>query len=374
MFEQSLTINSTNTGLAPQWIAPTLDQFYGHSELKWAWSCRALHFQPSYQLTTDIEAPPCVGDIVIVRVDSIGNHAKIMTAQGERLRLYPGDLLVGTLGNRYATDAYEAEVRTTQSLHILTNAGMIGTVRSRHKGCKRPTKVTFVGYLADPAGRRLNLKELVFRPKQSASPLQNIILMVGSGMNSGKTTTARKLMKALLQQDIRVSACKVTGSVSTNDYAEYNATSAQFVRDFSDYGFPSTYLCPEQELVDLFRTMMVDAADIYPDATIVEIADGLLQRETRLLLESEEVHNQVSGVVLAAPCSSSALYSLDKLQALGYPVLAVSGMITSSPLFMRELSVHSTTPVVPSTGDGKKLAEVVLAHLGIAGAAKCPAS
>ena len=97
--------------------------------------------------------------------------------------------------------------------------------------------------------------------------------------------------------------------------------------------------------------------------TLIEIADGLLQRETRLLLESPIVRERVRGVVMAATCASSAIYGLDQLEALGHQVVTVSGIITNSPLFMRELMSLRETAISSSAGDGEEVAQAVLHHL-----------
>ena len=332
-------------------------------QTKWSWSCRHLQPDATYQLRYQDRDLPQPGDLALVRVENLGYHDKITTAHKGRLRLYPGDELVCVFGNRYATDAYEAEVNTLDDLSLLTNAGMIGTVFSKNVAMKRPTRVTFLHYLDNGYGQRLNLKRLLFQPTKQAQPLSNIILVIGSGMNSGKTTTMMKLTKALLRKDLQVAACKLTGSVSTNDRDELAATGAHFVRDFSDYGFPSTYLSSEEELLALFHTMTTDAAYAQPDVTLIEIADGLLQRETRLLLESPIVRERVRGVVMAATCASSAIYGLDQLEALGHQVVTVSGIITNSPLFMRELMSLRETAISSSAGDGEEVAQAVLHHL-----------
>lgn len=333
--------------------------------VRWSWSCRHLPAPMPLRLVEDDDRDPRPGDIVLVGVGRIGNHTKIMTAEEKRLRIYTGDWLIGVMGNRYATDAYEAEVDSIDHLHLLTNAGMIGTIRSKHSNQKRPTEVAFLGYVADEQGHRLNLKQRFFQPTERQQPLSNIIFTVGSGMNSGKTTTSVKLIKALLAQGLRVAACKLTGSISTNDHDEYIATGAHFVRDFSHYGFPSTYLCSDRELMALFNTMMCDAEAAQPEVTVVEIADGLLQRETRMLLESFTLRNQIAGIVLAAPCASSALYGVEHLRSLNHNLIGVSGVITNSPLFVREFATHNDIAIAPSTDDGSQLAQLVTTQLGM---------
>ncbi len=338
----------------------TLGDFPTHLPLKWSWACRELVPHRHYQVLPQQAAPPQPGDVALVQIDKLGYHGKIATSDQGRLRLYPCDALVGVFGNRYATDAYEGRVESTDSLHLLTGGGMLGTVVSRHKKMKAPTQCTFLGYLADEQGERLNLKSLQFRPTRLPTPPDNVVLLIGTGMNSGKTTTGTKLVKALLAQGLRVSVCKLTGSVSHNDLYEMRATGAHDVRDFSDYGFPSTYLCDCDELLALFQTMLADAAQVEPDVVVMEIADGLLQRETRMLLQHELVRSGVRGVVHTAGCAASALYGVAQLEQAGHKVIAVSGLITSSPLFVRELAEHCTATICSSTDSGEGLAGQVM--------------
>lgn len=333
-------------------------------EVKWSWSCRAVADRPDYRPAGRSGAPRA-GDVALVRVREVGQHSRVSTVGCGKLRLYPGDLMAGVFGNRYATDAFEAEVRGTDDLHVLTDAGMIGTVLSRHSEVKRPTRLEFLHYLRDADDRPLNLKDRLFRPADPGVGPKDVLFVVGTGMNSGKTTTAAKLVKALLRRGLRVAAYKLTGSVCERDRSEFRATEAHDVRDFSDYGFPSTYRATREELVGLFGAMLNDAALARPDLVVMEVADGVLQRETRLLLEDRTVRQRVGGLVLAAPCAGSALFGVEQTTALGHPVVAVSGRITNSPLFMREFADRSPVPVATSVGDGGDLAGVVAGHFRV---------
>ena len=104
--------------------------FAGNVEPKWSWSCRGLGPRHLHLPCQDI-GDPRVADVALLQVRDVGHHTRIANADGEKVRLYPEDLLVGVFGNRYATNAFEGEVGGTEDLHLLTDAGMIGTVRSR---------------------------------------------------------------------------------------------------------------------------------------------------------------------------------------------------------------------------------------------------
>ncbi|AIF85274.1 hypothetical protein NTE_03245 [Candidatus Nitrososphaera evergladensis SR1] len=335
------------------------------SEIKWSWACRILENGSSYGLDENVSnVAPKAGDLALVKVDRIGYHNSIITANNRKLRIYPGDLLVGVFGNRYATDALEGELFGVQDLSILTAGGMIGTVKSRHKEFGRPTSVTFVGFLKNKKGLKVNLKELGFHLSRPKGALKNIIIIVGTGMNAGKTTAARILVKSLSDQGLKVAACKLTGSVSNRDQDELRSAYARTIIDFSDYGFPSTYLCTKKELFDLFDTMVADLEKTNPDVVIMEIADGILQRETAILLAEQSVKGMIKGIILAADSAPAALYAAEKIEEMGHKVIAVSGAITSSPLFVKEFEENSRIPVYASVDTGKELADAVMKFIG----------
>lgn len=329
-------------------------------QLRWSWSCRHMSASEPWALMLDLAPEVCPGDLAAVRVDAIGEHARIVTTDNRRLRIYPGDLVVGVFGNRYATDAFEAEVDGVSDLSVVTGAGMIGTVRSRHRRVGSPTRVTFAGFVQDEAGVKVNLKDRFFRPRPLAGVVAPTVAIVGSGMNSGKTTSSVSLIKGLSSRGLRVGACKLTGSVSNRDQDEMRAAAATTVVDFSDYGFPSTYLCPPDELLALWQTMIADVQATSPDVIVMEVADGVLQRETALLLRHDAFRRSLAGVIVAADSAPSALYAVAELESLGHHVIAVSGVLTSSPLYVHEFHARCRTPVGASMAARQELVDLLL--------------
>src|SRR5215467_11031132 len=91
----------------------------------------------------------------------------------------------------------------------------------------------------------------------------------------------------------------------------------------------------------------------------MEVADGFLQRETQLLLGSEEFRSRVRGVVVAAACSGSALCAAESIKSAGFEVWAVSGLLTNSPLFMQEFASRSPIPVVSSRSE-REWADIIM--------------
>jgi len=329
---------------------------------KWSWATRSVNDLKYYLEKSPLsKAEP--GDLGLFRVKTIGYHKQLITKDDKKLRLYENDLFVGIFGNRYATDGFEGRVGRLDKLSMLTGAGMVGTVRYKHKSIKKSTKLIFVGLLKNENDDRINLKKLNFHKSLPKQAPKNLILIVGSGMNSGKTTTASKLINGLSNNGKKIAACKLTGSVSNRDKNELSAASADHIIDFSDYGFPSTYLCKKNELVELFQTMLADIEKISPDVIVMEIADGVLQRETKMILTDKKIRNMTKGIVLAAESAPSALFSSQQLLDWNHKVIAVSGAITSSPLSSKEFTQNSKIKLVSSADSGSELSDSVIKFL-----------
>ena len=287
---------------------------------------------------------PAIGDLVIAEVTELRRHTAIENRDGARLNIYPGDLIVGAFGNRYATDQYEGYVPDSivDTCDILSVGGVLGEVRTRATDMRPPTRVRIVGAVCDGDGRPLRVQQFGLHPltvgaaRPSAESRPEIILAVGASMNSGKTTTVGTLARGLTLGGFRVAAAKITGTAASRDARFYLSNGANPVFDFTDAGYPSTYMLERDQLLRIYRTLVSHLRATRPDYIILEIADGIFQRETRMLLESPELRAEVDHVFFNALDSLSAAQGVRSLTEYGLPPRAIVGTITKSPLMMRE--------------------------------------
>lgn len=296
---------------------------------------------------------PSVGDVAIFKVVSIGKHKQIQSDTKRNVLILPDDYIMAAFGTRYATAQFEGYVPTDcrQEFHILGAGGTIGIIHSIHASLleKGPTVLQIVGYATNRSGQVINTKnqagELI--PFSGASAKQcKIILSVGSSMDSGKTTTAAYLSRGLANKGKRVSFIKLTGTVYTKDADLVYDCGANFTIDFSAFGFPSTYMCPEHELLNLFESLMQKATHSDPDVVVIEIADGLLQRETKMLLENKAFMSLIDYIIFSCGDSLSALSGMQILEKMGLYPTALSGLFTASPLLIKEVKANLTIPVL----------------------------
>ena len=164
-------------------------------------------------------------------------------------------------------------------------------------------------------------------------------------MDSGKTTTAAHLVRGFKKTGNKTAFIKLTGTVYTKDKDFAYDMGADVVADFGDLGFPSTYMCNEEELLNLYETLLAKVAICSPDYVVVEIADGIFQRETAMLLTNYKFIAGIEAVFFSAGDSLSAVQGIKTLQDMHINVTALSGLFTASPLLMREVNERVSLPV-----------------------------
>ena len=167
---------------------------------------------------------------------------------------------------------------------------------------------------------------------------------------------------ALTAMGHAVKASKVTGTASLKDILHMNDAGAIGYADFTYLGYPSTYMLSEEEVLGVFKRLDLKYANKSKNYWIVEFADGINQRETAMLLASETVTSRIHRLVL---CANDAFGTIGGLRVLrerfGLVPDALSGVCSSSPLHVRELSEFTTIPIFNSARpDLNQLAEILI--------------
>jgi hypothetical protein len=305
------------------------------SDAKWSYVTRRIIDRERMRLGGFVREPQ-LGDLVICSVTSVGAHDSLENAHGRRARLYPGDIVVGAYGNRYATDYYEGYLPTSTQAHLLTAGGVVGVVASAHTRRAEPTELEVIGALTDQEGLPLSLEDFSMRVSPPTRAELGTVVVVGSSMSAGKTTTASAMVNGWTRAGLTAAAGKVTGSGSGKDRWMYVDAGATAVIDFLDFGMPSTFGYPVERLGATMVWIRDALAHLGSAVVVLELADGLLQAETSALMTY--LPGFADRVVLAVSDALSAVAGVRILNELGAPVGAISGLISASPLASREAS------------------------------------
>jgi hypothetical protein len=298
-----------------------------------------------------LDKPPENGDVVYGKITRIGQHTELENKSGRIHRLNEGSTAIFVFGNRYAPDYYEGKIPETMlnKVDLLARSGIIGNVRVKNSSVSEPTQVKVLGYVCDTDGGVLNTRNYpLIKPKKTEKKADRakLILFIGTSMNSGKSTSATACCWALTTMGYDVRASKVTGTASLKDILHMQDAGASIINDFTHFGFPSTYLLEEREVVKIFNDLDLKYANNPKNYWAVELADGILQRETALLLKSPDVRSRIHKLIFAAHDTFGAIGGLNVLKhEFGLVPDAISGICSSSPLFLRELSEFTNIPV-----------------------------
>ncbi|MFV8328206.1 hypothetical protein [Flavobacterium sp. ZS1P14] len=297
---------------------------------------------------------PKVGDVGIFEIIKIGKHKAVEDEDKRNATIIPSDLMMAAFGNRYATAQFEGYVpdKCDEELHILGAGGIVGVVHSMHYNYIDigPTTIRLVGLVKDNLGNVINTKGIQQSNMASytgaGATATKVILSIGSSMDSGKTTSAAYMVNGLKNAGYKVAYIKLTGTAYTKDRDLNYDLGADITADFSDFGFPSTYLCEETELFDLYESLLQKVITIKPAYTVIEIADGLYQRETIMLLTDPKFKKTIHSVIFSAGDSLAAINGVNSLTSWGLPPFVLSGLFTASPLLIKEIKKYTTIPVL----------------------------
>lgn len=319
------------------------------SFIKKALTCRNIH---AFTLNADLipTYTPQMGDVGIFRVVE-ANSGYIMDIEKRASQLFNDDLVMLAFGGRYATNQFEGYVPESpvRQCHLLGRGGVAGRLASKNATFKTmPAQLELVGYATGRNGAVLNT--IRWRSLSYFDPFNiraKVILSVGSSMDSGKTTSAAWLCGGLRAAGKRVAYLKLTGTTFPKDAALNLDRGANFAADFSHFGFPSTFLLDKETLLNLYQSLINLACDeARVEYVVVEIADGLLQRETAMLLGEPRFRSTVHATLFSSGDSLGVLSGLQILEEWGIRPFAVSGLFTASELLIREVEDRIEIPVL----------------------------
>lgn len=305
---------------------------------------------------------PRAGDLVLATIEQIGQHKRIEQVDGRRATLWDGDEVLLVYGDRYAPDQYEARVPADLGPCAMVAAGGIAAeVLRKSDKVRAATRIVPIGLVADSAGRRLNTRDFAMAEDPIPAIRPPALAVLGSSMNSGKTTTMAALIHGETRAGRRVGAIKVTGTGSGGDLWSYLDAGAVAALDFTDAGYATTNRLAPEDLERIVVALTARVAAMGVDIVLIEVADGLLFEETAGLTDSAAFRAAVDAVVFCAADAMGALAGEAWLGARGLSPAALSGAVTASPIAAAEVAARTAVPVL--TLDAMQRGEILASDL-----------
>jgi hypothetical protein len=327
----------------------------------------AFTVKPMYiKFYSDVDMKPKPGDVVYGQISRIGQHSTLENVSGRIHVIHNGSRAIFVYGNRYAPDYYEGLIpeESRREVDLLARSGIIGVITTKNTLIKDPTRVTILGYVCTADGQVLNTKDYSLiqpRSQEKKVPRAPMILVCGTAMNSGKSMAAAACCWVLSGLGYNVRGSKVTGTASLKDILHMNDAGASHYTDFTLLGHPSTYMLDPEALLNIFNALDLKHANNAKNFWVVELADGILQRETGMLLSSQVVRSRIHRLIFCAQDAFGAIGGLKILQDnYGLHPDAISGVCSSSPLHIRELATQTDIPVFNSASPDQRFLKQLL--------------
>lgn len=182
----------------------------------------------------------------------------------------PGDEVIGVFGQREATleavGSWEA-IADDDKFEAMTSAGLFGKTTSIAPYIAPLMSLKYFGHVLRN-NRKLGMVDFVSSTPEI--PLRvPVIMLTGTSMSAGKTTTGRIIIHELKAMGLKVAAGKFTGAARYRDILSFKDAGADYIMDFTEAGLPST-VCPPATFRSAMTRMMSQVAAWDVDVLVAE--------------------------------------------------------------------------------------------------------
>ncbi len=218
------------------------------------------------------------GDYVVGKVlDTRGHMSMIELPDGRMVEIMEGDLVVGAFGRRAATLEAVGDWQSIDEsgrFNALTSAGLFGRATSISPFLIRPMALQYQGHVMR---RELKLTMQGSLPEIADTPFAiPIVLIVGTSMSAGKTTSGRIIVHLLSQMGLDIVGVKLTGAARYRDMLGFGDAGASAIYDFVDAGLAST-ACDGETYRRALTYMLSRVAQARPDVVVAEAGASPLE-------------------------------------------------------------------------------------------------
>ena len=161
------------------------------------------------------------GDFVVGEItNSNGQSLQVELASGRMVQALRGDQVIGAFGSRAATLEAAGSWLDIDggNMHAMTSAGLFGKVTSLSTMISPLTELEYLGHVLRQ-GQKVCMSD--FRIEAEGSYDRPSVLLVGTSMSSGKTTTGRLVVHELERMGLSVIGAKLTGAGRYRDILSF---------------------------------------------------------------------------------------------------------------------------------------------------------
>lgn len=292
------------------------------------------------------------GTVLAVEVLSTeGRRTSLENVHGETEQMQVGDIIPAVLATRRKFSGISCDIpkqiRAGDVLYWCSVSGMIGETRGSDSTFGVPAAMRVLGAV-ELAGVPVNLKVgsgKASRRRQldTSAP---IVCVAGTATNTGKTATARKIVKHYKEKGEKVACAKLTGSGLLAELRMLSDTGADLVLGFMDAGLPTTCGDDVEEVVEVALGILYELNKIEPDVIVVEFGSSLLGvYNAESVLCSPALQAHVAATVMTAS-DPTAAWGADKItKSWGIEITAFTGPLANNSSFREYVEETLQVPV-----------------------------
>lgn len=320
-----------------------------------------------YEITDGHEGK--VGDVVFFSLKEVENtHTKLIRGpDDEAYEPKEGECYLSCLTRRYAPMTVIAEPpgrpRKGDILDVISRGGALSVMVDSKPGLK-PTKAEFLGFVTHK-GKKLNIMDFSL-PVLDVKKVPRVIYSVGVIEGCGKTTTNKAITEGLTKKGYKVCVGKVTGQGNPHDVMLSKYAGAVKVHGVVDAGTPSTVGNSTEELENVFMRVFSSLAAEDPDFLLIEMGNGLTQREVSMMLKSKPCKRFRGQYVLSCQDPPGAYGGVRLLREKhGITPFLISGKGTATGGSRKEIEDFTGIRAYSPLAQQKELTEAVLKAFGM---------
>lgn len=266
------------------------------------------------------------GDYVVGEVISpSGNHLVVELPTGRMMEVMEGDLLVGAFGVRRATLEAVGEWQSIGEdgvMQAMTEGGLFGRVTSQSFLSPPMASMTYQGHVFRD-NQKVSMQDFV-SDVSTVDYQCPTVMVVGTSMSCGKTTSIRSIISQLKKLDLKVVGVKFAGAGQYHDILSMEDAGADAIFDFVDVGLPST-VCPEEQFRVSIQQLLAKISAEKPDVVVAEAGASPLEPYNGTVV-LDEIKEQICCTVI---CASEPYSVLALIQSFGLHPDLISGVATS---------------------------------------------
>lgn len=294
---------------------------------------RALALPDTVSITPEISAEE--GAVVIAQAGAHdGTHNVFEHTDGRLGRLIEGDIIPVVLGTRYAMKEYSCTVPETVSVNdelgFMCESGLVGQTQGFNEHWGTPMKVRILG-AALRDDQPIMMRDAGLPMQQSLTASKPLIGIVGTAMDTGKTTIITKIAHHFRKTGTKLAGIKATGVGFLQDPLNMQDAGLDPVLSFMDTGIPSTCADAQTTIESTLGLLHQVNQNEAVDAIVIEFGDGIIgQYHVSDILAHPDIQRHLSVLIVTATDYTAAWGAKQSLAQIGLSPDIISGPVANN--------------------------------------------